>query len=73
MALLSSIAAAATAILAKVGVEGVPSNAATAVRSQGPRERRRLRISSEHASGSALPSPLSVRAQARPRASESKV
>lgn len=31
-ALLSSVAAAATAVLAKVGVEGVPSNAATAVR-----------------------------------------
>ena len=31
-ALLSAVAAAATAILAKVGVEGVPSNLATAIR-----------------------------------------
>ena len=31
-ALVSAVAAAATAILAKVGVEGVPSNLATAVR-----------------------------------------
>lgn len=32
-ALLSAIAAAATAILAKIGVEGVPSTLATAIRS----------------------------------------
>ncbi|HEY2435075.1 MAG TPA: EamA family transporter [Vicinamibacterales bacterium] len=31
-ALISALAAAATAILAKVGVEGVPSNLATAIR-----------------------------------------
>jgi bacterial/archaeal transporter family protein len=31
-ALLSALAAAATAVLAKIGVEGVPSNLATAVR-----------------------------------------
>lgn len=31
-ALLSAVAAAATAILAKLGVEGVPSNVATAIR-----------------------------------------
>jgi transporter family protein len=31
-ALLSAVAAAATAILAKVGIEGVPSNLATAIR-----------------------------------------
>ena len=31
-ALLSAVAAAATAILAKVGVKGVPSNLATAIR-----------------------------------------
>src|SRR5262245_28327686 len=31
-ALISAVAAAATAILAKVGIEGVPSNLATAIR-----------------------------------------
>jgi len=31
-ALMSAVAAAATAILAKVGIEGVPSNLATAIR-----------------------------------------
>jgi hypothetical protein len=40
-ALISAVAAAATAILAKLGVEGVPSTLATAIRNG---RRRRLRM-----------------------------